>query len=141
MIISAAEESDFPELWKLFNEARHEGDGFPDKESDYADFLEAVDGERILVARTGSKIVGFASIWEPDTFLHHLYVSPSCQCQGVGKTLLQHCIDQFGLPMTLKCNESSTGACQFYETLGWRNTGKAEGPEGSYILYVLDRGT
>ncbi|CAH0539545.1 hypothetical protein [Vibrio marisflavi] len=40
-----------------------------------ADFELDTEGERILVALVGEHVVGFISIWEPENFVHHLYVS------------------------------------------------------------------
>lgn len=38
-------------------------------------FEEATGGEEIYVALMDDKIAGFASIWEPDHFIHYLCVS------------------------------------------------------------------
>ncbi len=85
----------------------------------------------MLVARIAGGIAAFASVWEPENFLHHLYVLPQHQRQGVGGELLRHCTNTFGLPMSLECIEANVEACRFYENLGWQI---AETAEGRYFL-------
>jgi ribosomal protein S18 acetylase RimI-like enzyme len=138
MIVEAAKETDMPTLCELFNQARERNGSFPKEHYGVAEFLRVIEGETILVTRIGGEIVGFASVWEPDIFLHHLYVSPHYQHQGIGSALVEHCVSQFGLPMSLKCIESNIGACRFYEKRGWRCSEMAEGPEGRYVLYVRE---
>jgi hypothetical protein len=48
------------------------------------DFDASTKGERILVALVSTNIVGFASIYEPDSFLHNLFASPQLLGLGVG---------------------------------------------------------
>jgi ribosomal protein S18 acetylase RimI-like enzyme len=67
------------------------------------DFDAHTEGEKILVAVTGAEILGFASIWEPDSFLHNLFVHPSATRQGVGQALLASCAKYFSNTPTLKC--------------------------------------
>jgi GNAT superfamily N-acetyltransferase len=141
MIVEAAKETEMPLLCSLFNQARAQNGSFPIEEYDLAKFLQVVEGEQILVARMVGEIAAFASVWEPENFLHHLYVAPQHQRQGVGGKLLKHCINKFGLPMSLKCIEANAEACCFYQKLGWRIAEKAEGPEGRYLLYVKEGGT
>lgn len=138
MIVEPARETDTPTLCTLFNQARAKTGSFPKEHYGVADFSRVIEGETISVARIGDEIAGFASVWEPDNFLHHLYVSPHYQHQGIGSALIEHCVSQFGLPMSLKCIESNLEACRFYEKRGWRCSEFAEGPEGRYVLYVRE---
>ncbi len=140
-IITPAQEADLPILCEIFNEARDDNGAFPKDVYDIDAFRKVIEGEAVLVARVADKIAGFASVWEADTFLHHLFVSPHYQRQGIGSALIDHCIKLFGLPMALKCVEANTEACRFYERRGWRNSATAEGPEGRYILYVRELST
>lgn len=95
-----------------------------------------VKGERIFFAYIDDEIVGFASVWEQDRFLHHLYISPRFQRKGIGSSLVRMCIDEFGLPMSLKCIKSNVEACQFYESLGWKSKSEGEGSEGRFVIYI-----
>lgn len=134
--VEPAGQEDAPALCVIFNDARREAGCFPAMDFPVSDFLKAVEGEQVLVARMGGEIAGFASVWQPETFLHHLYVSPRFQRLGVGGRLLGACIDRFGLPMSLKCVVANVAACRFYESRGWRPMEYADGTEGRYILYT-----
>ncbi|MGD2118231.1 MAG: GNAT family N-acetyltransferase [Chromatiales bacterium] len=138
MIVETAKETEMQVLCALFNQARMQNSSFPKVEYNFADFLQVVEGEQVFVARIAGDIAGFASVWEPENFLHHLYVSPLHQRQGIGGELLKHCVNMFGLPMSLKCIEANVEACHFYEKFGWRIAEKAKGPEGRYLLYVKE---
>lgn len=138
MFIELAKKIDTPTLCALFNEARSENSSFPETAFDLTEFLKIVEGEKILVARMNGEIAGFASVWVRDTFLHHLYVLPRFQRQGIGGELLQKSVSLFGLPMSLKCLESNADACRFYEKMGWRPSETAESQEGRYVLYIRE---
>lgn len=97
------------------------------------DFDIHTDGERILVAEGNASLLGFASIWEPDSFLHNLFVHPSFTRQGVGRALLAGCARHFSGPPTLKCMKANTQALQFYASQGWRALREEVGPDGPYF--------
>lgn len=136
VVIAPARDAELPVLCKLFNRARVVQDCFPEKEYTVSEFQEAIAGEQILTARVGDEIAGFASVWVPEIFLHHFYVSPHYQRQGVGAFLLKQCVRHFGTPMSLKCLESNVPARHFYEKQGWLALEVADGPEGCYLWYV-----
>lgn len=69
--------------------------------------------------------------------MHHLYVMPQFQNQGIGSALLQECQDRFGLPLRLKCGKSNHSASHYYENAGWIPESEAVGPDGPYINYRL----
>jgi GNAT superfamily N-acetyltransferase len=98
------------------------------------DFDTVTEGEKIVVALVSNDPIGFASIWEPDSFLHNLFVHPHFQRQGVGKALLAHCEKYFaGIP-TLKCVKANEHARRFYQAQGWTVHSEATGPDGPYVL-------
>lgn len=99
-----------------------------------SDFDAATDGERILVAVIAGQPVGFAALWEPDAFLHHLFVDPAFQGRGIGTLLLAHCRSHLSRTLTLKCVTANERARRFYESRGWRVRAEAEGPDGPYLL-------
>lgn len=85
----------------------------PDRSPSLADFDAHTKGERILVAALEGKVLGFASIWEPESFLHNLFVHPSTMRKGIGQALLESCAKYFNRPPTLKCLVANSNALQF----------------------------
>ncbi|MHA7685970.1 GNAT family N-acetyltransferase [Cupriavidus sp. PET2-C1] len=98
------------------------------------DFDVHTSGEKILVAIEGIEIIGFASIWEADSFLHNLFVHPTAQRQGVGRALLDSCTKYFSNTPTLKCLKANANAMQFYKSQGWQILREELGPDGPYFL-------
>lgn len=103
------------------------------------DFKRDTEGETVVVAVEDETIVGFASIWAKDNFLHHLFVDSVFQGRGIGKRLLDHCLG--GLlkrPARLKCVIRNERACRFYERQGWKiESTTKDDPMGPYHTYVL----
>jgi GNAT superfamily N-acetyltransferase len=98
------------------------------------DFDAHTEGERILVAVVDADILGFASIWEADSFLHNLFVHPSATRKGVGQALLSGCAKYFTITPTLKCLKANVNATQFYKSQGWQTLREETGPDGPYFL-------
>uniref|UniRef100_UPI000E0AF462 GNAT family N-acetyltransferase n=1 Tax=Vibrio cholerae TaxID=666 RepID=UPI000E0AF462 len=76
-------------LRKLYLDSRR--DSFPCLKADsfrIEDFDRDSQGERIWLSEVLGNVAGFISIWEPDKFIHHLYVATEYQGQGVGLMLL-----------------------------------------------------
>src|SRR5690606_8374199 len=92
------------------------------------------EGERILVAVVANRPIGFASVWEADSFLHNLFVHPQFQGRGAGKALLAACEQYFTATPTLKCLKANEHARQFYQQQGWKLREEAKGPDGPYLL-------
>lgn len=138
MKIEEAKDTDINDLLAIFNEAKSSATGFINTETDLENFLQEINGEKIYVARISNEIVGFLSIWERENFIHHLYITPEYQSQGIGNILLKECVRNYGLPLTLKCMKDNERACAFYARNGWTEKSIVEGPEGVYIEYQLD---
>ena len=87
------------------------------------DFEREIDGELTLVAIVDERIVGYISIWEPDWFIHHLYVDPIAHGTGIGTALISYLA---GLAashqISLKCQLANTRAIGFYKSLGFSET-------------------
>ena len=99
------------------------------------DFDMVTSGERILVAiEAGGAPLGFASIFEPDSFLHNLFVDPAFQRCGVGRALLTSCGRHFSSPGTLKCLKANKSAQRFYLSQGWAIQAEVEEETGNYFL-------
>ncbi|WGF86868.1 GNAT family N-acetyltransferase [Marinivivus vitaminiproducens] len=94
-------------------------------------------GELIWVAHAADRIVGFASVWPPERFIHLLLVERGWRGQGVGQALIAAVGDTLGLPIDLKCRISNLSARTFYERHGWTEVERNERDPSPYILYRL----
>lgn len=138
MIIEEVKENELNDLLAIFNAAKSSATGFKNIDTDIEEFLKEIDGEKLFVAKCNNNIVGFLSIWEQENFIHHLYITPEYQNQGIGSALLQECKRKYGFPLTLKCIKENKRACAFYVRNGWTEKSLAEGPEGLYIEFQLE---
>src|SRR5271154_1997561 len=76
------------------------------------DFEKETAGETVFVAEDGTgKLLGFISVWEPERFVHHLYVVPDQQRRGIGRRLLKSLAFWLPLPYRLKCKVRNEPAC------------------------------
>lgn len=100
-----------------------------------ADFMIETAGERIWVGEGDDGTVwGFISIWEPDNFIHHLYVHPACQRNGVGEVLMHTLFSFKETTWKLKCATANTRGLAFYEKHGWTVEARGEDVGSDYFL-------
>ncbi len=133
-------ESDRAHLRKLYVASRAAAfPWLPPSRLRLEDFDRDTREERVIVALLGATPAGFASIWEPDHFLHNLFVHPDHFRKGIGRALIGHCMPCFGGHAALKCLKSNAGAHAFYLHLGWRVAESGESPEGPYFLMTIGR--
>jgi len=100
---------------------------------------ETVD-ELVLVAVANEGVIGFASIYAPDSFLHHLYVDPRTQGQGIGSLLLRESAARVTAPLTLKCQIANTRARAFYAKHGFAETGCGSDKYGRWVRLLAPSG-
>lgn len=139
VILRPAEPEDLPALRNLFLDARR--DTFHWMDSAFyklEDYDAACAGESQVVAESDGVVIGFASWWPPENFLHHLYVAANSRRQGIGRLLLDQCLKSMGRPAQLKCVIRNADALRFYESCGWRAVGTGKDVEGDYLLLQLD---
>lgn len=137
----AARTADHGPLAELLRECRRAAFHWRPPESfSLEDFGRETAGERIVVAERSSRIVGFVSVWVPERFIHHLYVSPREQGQGIGTGLVSSLFDDLPLPYRLKCQQQNVRALQHYRSRGWRECGAGCGADGDYLVLELGRG-
>lgn len=98
------------------------------------DLEESFQDEVVLVAKQGKRTVGFISWYEPDAFIHHLYVKNDCRGQGVGQQLLQCALDRLRYPIRLKCLQNNKKALNFYAVYGWYMVAEGSSDEGDFYL-------
>jgi len=80
-------------------------------------------------------VLGFIAVYEPGSFVHHLYVDAAHQGQGVGRAVLTAVVDSRpDKPWRLKCVLANTAARAFYARTGWRETETAMGSQGPYVV-------
>jgi GNAT superfamily N-acetyltransferase len=133
--VRSFEEADRDALRSLFKASRQAAFTWDTGANPEAlDFNKSTVNEKVLVALIDGKQVGFASIWEPDSFLHNLFVHPDCLRQGIGTALLARCADHFSKAPTLKCLKANARAMRFYTAQGWRVIGDGESADGPYAL-------
>ena len=135
--VRPAADEDCGALQALYSECRELAEWLPEPARASSDFARDTEGERILVAIGASGVLeGFVSVWEPDSFIHHLYVHPQSRAQGVAIGLLAS-LKSLPFPWRLKCLRSNAGALGFYANLGWVECGRGDGDEGPYLVLQL----
>lgn len=102
------------------------------------DFERATEGERIFVAELDGALAGFCSVWEPDSFVHNLFVAKGCRRAGVGSALLERAAQEFPLPLTLKCVAENRPALKYYLSHGWKIQQEGYSQDGPYYLMAFD---
>lgn len=98
------------------------------------EFDEALQEEQVYVARIGVEIVGFISWFEPDAFIHHLYVKKGLRRQKVGLQILQFALNRMRYPIRLKCLQENQNAIDFYLANDWYMVGEGESDEGDFYI-------
>lgn len=135
-----ARESDRAELARIFLACRRAGSHWLGVTSPaLRDFDRATEGERLFVAEDGEHcVLGFVAVFEPERFVHHVFVKPGHERQGVGRRLLESLGDWLPLPYRLKCACANTRALAFYHALGWIEVGRDHDHTGKYVDLELN---
>ena len=102
------------------------------------DFDRDTEGEKIWVAEELGQIVGFISVWEPENYIHHLFVLPKFANQGHGSSLLSICMKNIGRPAKLKCVSRNKNALEFYRRKGWETISTDIDSNGEYQLMQVN---
>lgn len=129
---------DLPTLADIFLSSRQQAFHWIDPSTFLLeDFTPQTEGEIIYVAHEEDNVpIGFISLWEPDRFVHHLFIAEPHRGKGIGKALL----DQLPAwlpgpsPYSLKCLMDNKPAMQFYHHLGWRELSRGMDSFGQYAL-------
>ncbi|EJL6307608.1 GNAT family N-acetyltransferase [Vibrio cholerae] len=119
-------------LRKLYLDSRR--DSFPWLKADsfrIEDFDRDSQGERIWLSEVLGNVAGFISIWEPDNFIHNLYVATEYQRQGLGSMLLNCAKMKYG-NLSLKCMVQNQKALNFYLSQGFEIVSQVDDGLGGY---------
>jgi RimJ/RimL family protein N-acetyltransferase len=103
-------------------------------------FERDTEGEEIWVAEIGGQIVGLATLWRRQPFVHYLLIDRAARGRGVGRALLESMLAGVHGPVDLKCRTNNLAARRFYERLGWTEVERVEDAAAPYVRYRLDRG-
>ena len=135
-VVRAAEPADQGDLQAIFEHALRGASWLPGDADVDTDLLRNSSGETAFVALTVlGEITGFMSVYAPGKFIHHLYVKPQFQRQGVGAALLASLDAWLPRPWYLKCVVANGSARAFYNGTGWAETETHIGSQGQYVVF------
>jgi GNAT superfamily N-acetyltransferase len=137
MLIRPALPADHAALADLYLRARLAAFTWRDPAGFHADdFARDTEGELIHLAEEspGGAILGFLSLWEPENFIHHLFVAPAHLRRGIGHALLADLHERLPGPSRLKCLTANLPALAFYRKLGWTEIDRGHSADGEYLL-------
>lgn len=108
---------------------------FRDTFSDRVPIFESVtEGEQLYVALLNGCIVGMASVWEPNRFIHYLFVTQAARHKKVGSALVSRLSEIYGRPLMLKCLVKNVEGMAFYRATGWQEVETGISEDGAYAL-------
>lgn len=108
---------------------------FPAEAIQAATFVEDAKLEEVWVAVIDGVVVGLASLYRPDRFLHSLYIDAAARGRSVGLALLNAAREAAGGPLSLKVQKLNTRAIAFYRREGFEivGEGEPEAPGGGWF--------
>ncbi len=92
-------------------------------------------GEEIWVAEADGSVIGFASLWRPDPFIHYLLIRRDWRGRGAGLLLLNELLARVDRPVDLKCRIDNDSARRFYLRNDWYEAGRGHQDGVCYIRY------
>jgi GNAT superfamily N-acetyltransferase len=133
VVVRPFAEKDRPGLEAIYRDSRADAAWLPAILREHSDFSHATEGEVILVAVDDNEVPeGFVSVWEPDRYIHHLYVRRGDRRKGIGTALLAALA--LPKPWRLKCLRANSEAAAFYRSQGWIEVSSGVGDEGPFAL-------
>ena len=134
LLIREATLDEIEYLRQIFNKSRGAAGCYPQNNMSVSDFNHLIAGEELYLATDKNEgiIVGFIGIIVDCRFVHHLYVLPQFQGQGVGRKLLQKCAEVLDNAFTLKCDDCNQKAMLFYSNLGFAKVASGVGDFGPW---------
>jgi len=139
MKIRVANELDYPELRDVYLQSRRKTFFWENTEEMILENFDThTEGEHIILAEENNHILGFASLYLPDNFIHNLFVHPEFFGKGVGVQLLNASIEKMNRPLKLKCVSKNQKAMKFYERNGWKKVVEEGNPNEKYWVMMYE---
>ncbi|WP_141502939.1 GNAT family N-acetyltransferase [Paenibacillus luteus] len=139
MNIRVARESDYADLRSIYLESRRKSFHWAvAEEMTLEDFDKHTKEEYIILAEEDTQILGFASLYLPDDFIHHLFVHPDFSGKGVGGQLVNASLVKMNKPVRLKCISENQKAMKFYEHNGWKKVVEEGSSKEKYWVMVYE---
>jgi len=135
LTVRQLEQSDAAAVQRLYERAVGRAAWLPAGVKADANFARASQGEAVFVCHgPEGRLVGLLSVWVPESFIHHVYVDPEFERQGVGTALLSSLETWLPLPWHLKCVRANASARAFYAAHGWIEIGSGDSDQGPFVL-------
>src|SRR5262245_22381092 len=124
-------ERDRSKLEAIYRDCRREAAWLPPTVKERSDFSRGTEDEVILVAvGHNDEPEGFISVWQPDGFIHHLYVRRRSREKGIGQALLDAVEERMSKLWRLKCLRAN---CKL-----WRSIWHGAGTKSHQVLVATD---
>ena len=135
LTIQRAAAHELPECAALYDRVVREVFTWIEHEAPDAKFLAEAEVEEVYVAKRDGRIVGLASFYRPNNFLHSLYVDRDARGAGVGSALFAHVAAIADKPLSLKVQKLNRDAIAFYRARGLEivEDGEMEAPGGGWF--------
>jgi len=135
LTIQRAEPHELADCAALYDRVVREVFTWIQHEAPAAKFLDEAKVEEVYVAKRNGRIVGLASFYRPNNFLHSLYVDRDARGQGVGSTLFAYIQFSADGPVSLKVEKLNHDAIAFYLARGLVivDEGDPDAPGGGWL--------
>jgi GNAT superfamily N-acetyltransferase len=135
LTVRQLEQSDAAAVQRLYERAVSRAVWLPAGVKADANFARSSQGEAVFVCHDPEGcLVGLLSVYVPESFIHHVYVDPEFERQGVGTVLLSSLETWLPLPWHLKCVSANASARAFYARHGWIEVGSGNSDQGPFVL-------
>lgn len=138
MQVEFAKAGDHSRLLEIYCLARKSAGCYPPAQVSLENFERQINGEAVLGAYVEGRVLGFAAVWVPERFIHHLYVCPEYHRKGIGTQLIEACRRLFSTPLSLKCDRCNFKAMEFYKRHGWIAKSEGIGDYGPWDHMFLE---
>lgn len=119
----------------IYRDCRLEAPWLPATARAQSNFSRDTEGESLFVAvGVSDEPDGFISVWEPDSFIHHLYVRSAARGRGIGEMLLDSLDGRLPKPWRLKCLRANSDAFAFYLKRRWTEISSGESEDGPFAM-------